>query len=157
MTRWEKWTLHVLTMVVTATGIGFFVMKYLMESQDPFAVINHPLQPWLLSLHILTAAPFVLVGGIVFRSHVAGKLGRRGGPNRRSGWLAFLSFPVMVLSGYLLQVVADPVIARATLVVHLSSSGTFAIGFAAHQVVTLKLARDQRSRSRGTVRAEAAV
>lgn len=42
MSRWERHGFNMLHGVVAATGIGYFVMKYLMETDDPFSILNHP-------------------------------------------------------------------------------------------------------------------
>ena len=50
MSRWESWSFHILTALVSVTGIVFFAMKYMMTTADPFALINHPLQPAMLDI-----------------------------------------------------------------------------------------------------------
>lgn len=141
MKPWEKWSFTILTLVVTATGIVYFCMKYFMENNDPFSVINHPLQPYMLDLHLLAAPGLVFVMGIILNSHIARKLPKRNIPNRKSGWIALLSFPTMTLSGYLLPMFADPVWAKAMLVLHLGSGSLFAVTYAVHQVISIRLLR----------------
>ncbi len=145
MKLWEKWSFHILTLVVTATGVVYFFMKYFMETNDPFSVINHPLQPYMLNLHLLAAPALVFVMGIILNSHVARKLGKRNIPNRKTGWVALLTFPTMVFSGYLLPMFADPAWARAMIWLHLASGGVFALSYTVHQVISLRLLRRGRS------------
>ena len=50
----------------------------------------------------------VVLFGIVLRSHILQKLAVNGRPGRGTGWISLVSFTAMALSGYLLQVVANP-------------------------------------------------
>jgi len=63
MKRWEAWSFHILTLIVTVSGIVYFWMKYLLKTDDPFSVINHPGQPAMLKTHILAAPLFILRQG----------------------------------------------------------------------------------------------
>lgn len=139
MTAWERRSFNALVLLVTVSGLGYLWMKYFMQSPDPFSVINHPLQPLMLQLHILASPMLILVMGIIFQSHIARKV--RGGhrPNRRSGLTALVTFAVMTLSGYLLQVASHPVFWRAALVVHLSSGAIFAASYVIHLIVSVGL------------------
>jgi len=134
MTRGERWSFNALALLVTVSGAAYLWMKYLLRSDDPFAVVNHPWQPLALSAHVLAAPGLVLVFGMVLRAHVLPKLanGRRG---RLTGWASLVPFAVMALSGYLLQTVTDPTGLRLVTVVHLVSSAAFILGYSAHLVV----------------------
>ena len=79
--------------------------------------------------------------GIIFNSHVMKKLGAPRLPNRRSGLVSLGTFATMVVSGYLLQVAASEAWLQALVVVHVASGAVFAIVYAAHLVVSAKLAR----------------
>ena len=37
------------------TGIGYWWMDTMLEPMNEWAVINHPLQPWMLKAHIVVA------------------------------------------------------------------------------------------------------
>jgi hypothetical protein len=141
MNRGQAWFSHVVTLAVGASGIVYFWMKYFIITDDPFSLVNHPLQPHALSLHLLTAPLLVFAFGLIFESHIANRL-RLGRPlNRRSGILSALTFALMTGSGYALQVTAAATITRVALVLHLTSSGLFLVSYLMHQVVTFKLWR----------------
>ena len=141
MNRWQAWFSHVVTIAVGASGIVYLWMKYFMTSDDPFSVVNHPLQPYTLSLHLLTAPLLVFAFGLIFESHIANRL-RLGTPlNRRSGLISVFTFALMTGSGYALQITAAATLSRAALVLHLASSGLFLVSYLAHQLVTFKLWR----------------
>lgn len=139
MTRWERWAFNVFTLAVTVSGGAYFVMKDLLPHDDPFAVINHPWQPTMLATHVVAAPCLILVFGIVLRSHILGQLLLNARPNRRTGWVSLASFAAMGLSGYLLQVVADPTWLRGLAVTHVATSLVFLAGYTTHLLIGWRL------------------
>lgn len=105
MRPFERWFLWSSSAATGLTGVVYMWMKYFMEPSEPWAVINHPLQPWVLKAHILVAPLMVFAVGLVTASHIWRhyKLGVRQG--RISGLTAALSFAPVVLTGYLIQAV----------------------------------------------------
>ena len=75
MTRAERWLLWTSTLAVAVSGFGFAWAKYLVRSDDPFAVVHHPLQPFFLKMHVLTAPILVFAVGFLFSRHVVGRPG----------------------------------------------------------------------------------
>ena len=141
MTRWERWLFNGLNVVVAATGFLYFYMKYLMTTNDPFAVVNHPWEPGMIAAHVV-AAPFViLLFGIVLRSHILKMLLSNVRAARRSGWFSLLSFSAMALSGYLLQVASSPTWLRVLVVTHVATSTIFVLGYGSHLVLGWRLLR----------------
>ena len=135
MRRWERWSFNGLNIVVAITGLAYLYMKYLLASDDPFAVVNHPWQSSMLSLHVV-AAPFViLLFGIVLRSHIIKKLVSNSRPDRRTGWISLISFSLMAVSGYLLQVATSVAWLNALVVTHIGTSTVFIVGYGAHLVI----------------------
>jgi hypothetical protein len=143
--RWEKWSLNILSVVVGLTGFAYFWMKYLVESSDPFAVVNHPWQVPALNLHVVASPFFILVAGIVFNSHVVKKLRTSRLPNRRSGYTSLATFGTMVLSGYLLQIAVDSWWLQAFMIVHVTAGVVFSIAYGAHLVISLRLLRNPKA------------
>lgn len=85
MTPVQRWLLHLSTLLLTMTGGAYAVMKYLMEPADPFSAVSHPLQPWMMSAHVLVAPVAVFAVGLIFRDHIVGKGRGRNGRNERNG------------------------------------------------------------------------
>ena len=141
MRPWEIWLSHISTFLVTVSGVAYLWMKYFMETNDPFAVVNHPWQPAMLSLHVLVAPVLVFVVGLMVQSHIQKKLRSGTNSNRSSGLASMVTLPVMIASGYMLQVVTAPLLASITLGLHLVSSSIFVITYLTHQVVSYRLAR----------------
>ena len=108
-------------------------MKYLLTSEDPYAVIHHPWQPAMLKAHILAAPVLVFALGVIFSRHVVArwKSGRRTG--RSSGALIVAVAAPMVLSGYALQTLTSRTWVVAASWTHLTTGFLFLLGFALHQ------------------------
>ena len=141
MKRWERWSFNILTAVVAATGFVYFWMKYLVEPSDPFAVVNHPWQTTTLALHLIASPFFILIFGIVLNSHVMKKLRASNLPNRRSGYVSLVTFAVMVLSGYLLQVASTEQWLQMLVAAHLGSGVLFSVAYVAHLAISVRLIR----------------
>ncbi len=141
MKWWEQWAFNALHGVVAVTGIGYFYMKHLVTAVDPFAVINHPWQPAMLSVHVLAAPLFIAFFGMLFRSHTLKKLTSPNAGNRRSGWMSLLSFSAMALSGYLLQVASSPGLLTVMVWAHVATSVIFVAGYSLHLFIGWRLGR----------------
>jgi hypothetical protein len=144
MTKLEKVMVWGSTAAVTATGLVYSWMKYMLQPVDTFAVINHPLQPLVLKLHIVTA-PFLVFGvGMIAMRHIWPhfKAGLRKG--RRSGISSMLLLVPMIATGYALQALTSAPWLRAIGLIHLGLGVVFAIGAAIHYAATtrnLKISR----------------
>ena len=146
MNRRTALLLHAATFLLTATGLIYAAMHYLMEPVDPFAVVNHPLEPYMLQAHLVLAPALVFLIGMILHSHVLLKLGNGASASRRSGILLAWLFGVMVLSGYLLQVFTSTG-HRPLFWVHLASGTLWALGYAAHQISSARVKRMMEARS----------
>jgi hypothetical protein len=138
---WERRAFNLLALAVAASGFAYFWMKYFIQNDDPFAVLNHPWQSTMLTLHLLASPPFVLVFGIILNSHIMKKLRAPRMPNRTSGLLSFGTFAAMVASGYLLQVTMDDRWLQALVALHVTSGALFVGAYAVHLVISTRLLR----------------
>jgi hypothetical protein len=138
---WERWTFGLLSLVVAVTGFAYFWMKYLVVNDDPFAVVNHPWQSTMLSLHVLASPPLILVFGIILNSHIMRKLRAPKPANRRSGLASLITFGTMIASGYLLQVATGESALRVLLIAHVASGVVFSVAYVAHLIISVRLAR----------------
>jgi hypothetical protein len=143
MRRWERWAFNLAALAVAASGFAYFWMKYLVQPEDPFAVVNHPWQSAMLHLHVLASPPFVLVFGVILNSHIMKKLRATRIPNRRTGLTSLGTFMLMIGSGYLLQVATSEVWLQALVVLHVASSTVFTLAYGSHLVISYKLVRRQ--------------
>jgi hypothetical protein len=144
MKRWERWTFNACALAVAVTGFAYLWMKYALQTDDPFALVNHPWQTAMLDLHLVASPAFILMFGIVLNSHVMKKLRATRLPNRRSGYLSLGTFAAMVLSGYLLQVSSSEAWLQGLVVIHVVASSIFTLAYGAHLVISARLARRQQ-------------
>jgi hypothetical protein len=134
MSRAQVLCLHLSLFLTTATGVVFACMKYFLKPADEFAVVNHPLQPWMLSSHVVVAPLLVFALGWIFGDHILPKMQMKSAPARRSGvWSAILIAP-MVVSGYLLQVSTSDTMRTSMAASHWIASALFVGGYVAHLV-----------------------
>jgi hypothetical protein len=138
--RWHRVTFGVLSGVVTTSGLLYLWMKEVLENTDPFAVVNHPLQPSMLGLHLVSAPALLVIFGIVYAAHVASRLeGKK--PLRGSGLTSLAMFGTMALSGYLLPVVVSERVHALLWAVHIGSGVLFAVSYSVHFVAGMRWRR----------------
>lgn len=146
MTPFEKWTVWGATIVMTLTGLALGAIEYLVTPADEWAVVNHPLQPWVLKAHILAAPVLVFGIGLMAARHILPRL--RAASPRSGAAAAFVAVP-MVLTGYLLQTLTHEGALALLGYLHLAAGTLFALASAAH-------ARRKRASRVGTRSSEAA-
>lgn len=151
MNRIEAWILHLSTIALTVTGLVYAAMHYLMKPADPFSVVNHPWEPHLAAIHIM-AAPLLVFGfGIVVRSHILTKLGNDGRTGKKSGLVLIPLFAVMVVSGYLLQIITSSW--RSILVVvHLACGVLWFGSYLVHQIIAIQFKRSTAAQRETRIR-----
>lgn len=77
----------------------------------------------------------------MINSHVVKKLGIAKLPNRRSGLVSFGLFAVMVVSGYLLQVMTSDAALRTLVWLHAGSGTLFSATYLVHLAISVRLTR----------------
>ncbi|MEE9132544.1 MAG: hypothetical protein V3U13_03200 [Gemmatimonadota bacterium] len=139
MNRFEKWSLWISVALTTVTGAGLFWAKYLLQANDPWAVVNHPLQPWLLKAHIITAPMLIFALGLISTRHIWRHYMCRLAPGRKSGIVTVLVTVPMIIGGYLIQVVTHVGWLRVLAISHIALGFLFAAGFVLHQMFVRRL------------------
>ena len=115
-------SLHVSFAVVAVTGVVYGWMSYLLTADDPFAVVNHPWQPMMQKLHVLSAPMLVFAAGWLLGLHVLPRLRVRQREGRLSGLVLAWSLAPMVVSGYLLQVSVEERLGTLLVWLHVGTS-----------------------------------
>lgn len=133
MSRFERWAVWSTSLATFVTGVVYLVMKYLLVSDDPFAVVNHPWQPAVLKLHILTAPLLTFAVGLIALRHVWRHVQSGMREGRRSGYAMLLSVAPMILTGYLIQAVTGETLLRAMAYSHIGLGLLYGVGLLAHQ------------------------
>ena len=136
MSRLERWTVWASTAAASLTGFLYAWMKYVMRPLDEFAVINHPLQPLVLKLHILASPVLVFAIGLIAARHIIPHLRSGVRRARGSGLTSALVVTPMILTGYLIQAVTNVPLLAALAWSHLGLGTVFALAAAVHAAVT---------------------
>lgn len=134
MTPVQKWLLWGSSVATAFTGVVYWWMKEMMSPISEWAVINHPLQPWVLKAHIVVAPVMVLAVGTIALDHVWKHYRGRVRRARRSGTTTMWVLGPMILSGYLIQAVTHAGWLTAMVWVHLVTGVLYCVGLVAHKV-----------------------
>lgn len=145
MSRFERWSVWATSALTALSGIGYFWTKYLMATDDPFSVVNSPLEPWFLRVHVVVSPLLVFAVGSITLRHVWKHFrnGIRWG--RRSGITTALVTVPMVMTGYLIQVVTGAGWLRVIAITHIVASFVYVFGLLLHQTLISRRPRAQGS------------
>jgi hypothetical protein len=131
-------------------------MKDWLQPLDEFAVINHPLQPWVLKAHVLAAPLMVFAIGLVAAEHIWRQYKLRIAAGRRSGVLSMWMIAPLIATGYAIQVVTHTGWLEALAWAHLATGVAYLVGLALHHPIPRRFVhplldgrRARRSRRRG--------
>ena len=150
MTRFERWSVWVTTAGTLITGLVYWWMKEMLTPAQPWDAVNHPLQPWLLKAHIIIAPLQVFAVGLITSRHIWRHFRMGVKKGRKSGILAAGTFIVLVVSGYLLQVVTGELLLRVLAWSHLVLGIVYSVGVAVHWPATRQQPEQQAAVSPGT-------
>ena len=134
MTPLEKWLVWLSTSAVAVSGAVYGAMKYLMTSEDPYAVIHHPLQPFFLKAHVLCAPVLVFAVGMVYTRHVI-RQWKSGRPFGRTSGIGIVATLVpMIFSGYALQTLTSDRWMYRVAMLHVLMSAVYLAGLVVHAI-----------------------
>jgi len=146
MASFTRLLVNASSMTVGLSGAVYAFMKYLMSGDDPFSAYHHPLQPWMLDLHVIAAPVLVFALGMIARDHILAQFQK--GPGRRgrgTGTMAVVCLLPMIATGYLVQVFVDERARLVCIVVHLATGAVYLAAFFAHLAVARKIAALRRA------------
>lgn len=136
MTRFERRSVWLTTAGTLVTGVVYWWMKEMLTPAEPWAVVNHPLQPWVLKAHILVAPLQVFSVGLITSRHIWRHVRMGVKKGRRTGLIAASTFIAVVGTGYGLQVVTAELLIRVLAWSHLVLGIAYSVGVAAHWPAT---------------------
>lgn len=148
MSPFERRSVWITTAGTLITGVVYWWMKEMMTPAEPWAVVNHPLQPWVLKAHILIAPLQIFAVGLITSRHIWRHFSMGVKKGRRSGLVAALSFLAVVATGYLLQVVTAELLLRVLAWSHLGLGVAYSVGVAAHWPATRSRSVSARDEAR---------
>src|SRR5688572_11367153 len=91
MKRWQINSFWIFFGLLSGSGLLLLWMKYVLKPATEYAVVNHPLQPFILKFHIVIAAFFLISLGIITALHVIPHLERATQVARKSGVITAFS------------------------------------------------------------------
>ncbi|HEX7337095.1 MAG TPA: hypothetical protein VF252_07800 [Gemmatimonadales bacterium] len=133
MSRFERWAVWSTSAATFVTGLIYLWMKYLMATDDPLAITNHPWQAAVLKAHILVAPLLVFSIGLVTLRHVWRHLQANMRDGRRSGLLTVVVLGPMIATGYLIQTITHQGWLEAMALSHIGLGLVYGVGLLAHQ------------------------
>ena len=134
MNRTQRWLFHLANLLVTASGLMYAWMLYLLEPADEYALVNHPWQGDVQHAHVLLAPALVWMGGVFWVTHAGPSWRGRRPARRRSGVALIALLAPMIVSGYAIQVAQGESWRDAWIVVHVASSGCWILASLVHLV-----------------------
>ena len=114
------------------TGLLYGYVLYFCQSQDPFSVVNHPLQPMLRSLHIVISPALIVMLGAFWASHAWPYIRSKRRKGLASGLALGISALPMIFSGYLLQVSVEELQKTVWVWCHVVSSLAWTMALLGH-------------------------
>lgn len=133
MNRFQKILLWVTSGLTGATGAVYFVMDRMMEPVGPWAVVNHPFQPWVLKLHIIIAPALIFSIGLIATEHIWKHYRGRIRRARRTGLATMWMIAPMVVTGYLIQSITQQTLLSTIAWAHIATGVIYLLGIGLHQ------------------------
>ena len=130
-----KWLLMVSSLVTGVSGLVYFWMKHFLVPSDPFAIVGHPLEPWMLKAHILAAPVLVFAIGLISVDHIWNHYRCLVPAGRSSGVITMWVIIPMVVTGYLIQIMTSMGWLGTLAWTHLGVGIVYLVGLLAHQRV----------------------
>jgi hypothetical protein len=104
LTRRGKLAIYGVLGATWGSGILWLIVHYFLARPGEFGMEPHPLEHWSLALHGAGAFATLLLGGWLWKAHVAPWWDS---PNRRHSGIVLIAFgAVLIVSGYLLYYAA---------------------------------------------------
>lgn len=133
MTRFQRGLLLWSSALTALTGIVYWWMDTMLHPVDEWAVVNHPLQPWVLKAHILVAPVLVFAIGLIATEHIWKHVRSAVRRGRRTGLITMAVIVPMILTGYLIQAVTAEPWLRLIVWTHLGTGLAYALGVVLHR------------------------
>ena len=149
MSPFQRRLLWSSSLLTGLTGLVWFWMEHALEPAEPWAVINHPLQPWILKAHILVAPVMVFAVGLIAGDHIWRHFRQRVRAGRRSGLLAMAVLAPMILTGYLIQAITHPGWLSAVSWTHVATGALYLVALVGHHRIFRGRGRGKGREPRG--------
>ena len=132
MSSLQRWLLLGGTLLTGITGVVYWWMDAYLEPMNEWSVINHPLQPWVLKIHIIVAPLLIFSVGLIAVEHVWRHFRSRRLFGRRSGLMTMWVVVPMIMTGYLIQTATNQGWLAALAWVHIGTGVVYMGGVGIH-------------------------
>jgi hypothetical protein len=136
MNRGVALGIHLSTAVLTATGMLLVWMVLLEElpeiTEEEFFAVEHPGQALTTNIHILTGPTLLFLVGMIWISHVWTRIRNNDPARRRTGLALTWLFPLLIISGYGLQVTTGETLREVLGWSHTLTGIGFAVVYGVH-------------------------
>lgn len=132
MNRVQRELLLWSSLLTAVTGAIYWWMDAMLEPVGEWAVVNHPLQPWVLKAHIVVAPVLVFAIGLITMDHIWKHVRTGVRRGRRSGLASMWLAAPMVITGYLVQVTTHEGWLAVVAWAHIVTGAAFAAGVLGH-------------------------
>lgn len=114
--KWHQSYLYVVGALLVLSGALWLLFHYFVRMPGQFGDSPHPLEPWWLIVHGLSAAAFLIGFGTVLPGHVRRAwVARR---NRISGTFFFSLLALLIATGYGLYYIGEDSVRAPVSIVH---------------------------------------
>ena len=114
--KWHQTYLYTTGTLLVLSGVLWLIFHYFVRTEGEFGPALHPLEPWWLRVHGLSAAAFLIGFGSVLPGHVRRAWGTA--RNRITGSVFFAVMVILALSGYLLYYIGAETVRDVMSVLH---------------------------------------
>ncbi len=113
---WHQTYLYAIGVILVLSGALWLWFHYFVRIEGDFGPTLHPLEPWWLRVHGISAAAFLIGFGTVLPGHV--RRAWSAARNRVTGVIFFSVMLTLTVTGYLLYYVGDEAVRAVMSLVH---------------------------------------
>jgi uncharacterized membrane protein len=137
MTKGQYKFIHFTSYLTIVHGILYWVIKEFFQVQSDYGLRPHFFQTYIQAAHILLSPLLVVSFGLLWQQHIVHFFKKK---SRKliTGSLVTISLIIIILSGYLIQVIYDQPGKSIMSWVHLIFSGLYLFAYLGHHFLSLK-------------------
>lgn len=114
-------------------GVIYFVLKYFMQVESEYGLRPHPYQSLIQGIHIVLSPLLIFAFGLLFKDHIV-RMYKNAIYKRKTGITLTLTMIIMILSGYLVQVIYQQNPKMVIAYIHIAVSGVFTLAYLIHHL-----------------------
>lgn len=124
---------HFAHYLAVLSGLGYFIVIEFFKVDSKYGIRPHETQGYWQGFHILAVPFLVFAVGLLWNDHILKKLKSKTNHKRKSGIILLISFFLMTISGYLIQLITHEAILEICIDIHVYISFLWIIFYGYHQ------------------------